>query len=187
MVENPIGLTIAEAAEHLGVDSVVMDTITKLTRQGDFLDHITKSRIGICRKGAYGSFVFNSREILLSQYPRQSTDAASSTFLHEYAHLLDFWTRRVTDHSKHWKEWARAVGTRPTATDPTIDPVWEKARGLKPIGVCLTCGQFFEALRRFDMSGRTHKRCGGRVTNVFPNHTVAGKFPHYGDYTLVPE
>jgi len=63
-----------------------------------------KRRFGCCK--------ISKRKITISRHltKRNKEAKVKDTILHEIAHALDFEDRGTSDHSEHWKRWARKVG-----------------------------------------------------------------------------
>ena len=89
MYRNPINLTIAETAEHFGCEGIVLDAISHFDNADDVLSHIVSSKVQSTSRKHRGFFRYVGRQISLTEFPRESEDAARDTFLHECAHLFD--------------------------------------------------------------------------------------------------
>ena len=190
MYRNPINLTIAETAEHFGCEGIVLDAISHFDNADDVLSHIVSSKVQSTSRRHLGFFRYVGRQIALTEFPRESEDAARDTFLHECAHLFDYELRGRSGHDVHWKRWARFLGCRPSARSKQGDSVWweafRKSKNVRPKAACTACGHVWERQRRSDFGGATHTGCKpGAVVNIFRDRTEALRFPDYYDhYTL---
>jgi hypothetical protein len=182
---NPTDLTIAQTAEHFGCEDILLDAITMLRNQDACFEHINASKVKATKRKLLGFFKFKSREISLTCHPRQSEEHARNTFLHECAHMLDFYTRSTSDHSEHWRRWARFLGCNPrsSAEDQVWMDAYHKANKRRVTMACLDCGETWQRQRRRDFGAGTHSGCReGQVVNVFDSAAEARKFSHYRNH-----
>ena len=194
-------LTFAEVAEYFDCTDTLLDAIECLPRpdlREQALSIVTAgSKVETTgkRETCFGWYWNRNRaEHVIGLTARECDSMATmeDTFRHELAHFLDELVRGHSNHDKHWRAWATAMGCRPRATQPdkTFNRgiAQERASRTKTVARCRDCGTEWARERRKDWTGYTHK-CNdgtrGYLRNVFPSHEVAAKFGHYaGGYFL---
>lgn len=194
-------MTFAEAADYFDCTDTLLDAIERLPRpdlREQALAIVTSgSKVETTRKretcfGWYWNRMGEEHVIALTPRECDSRNTMCDTFRHELAHFLDELVRGHSNHDKHWREWAVAMGCRPRATQPdqtfSRGIAQERASRIKTVARCRDCGQEWTRERRKDWTDYTHK-CNdgtrGYLRNVFRTHGEAAKFGHYlGGYFL---
>jgi predicted SprT family Zn-dependent metalloprotease len=98
-----------------------------------------KKRFGVCKcdKGIIGI----SKPLAV----RNDVEQVKDVILHEIAHALDWEERGDSDHSQHWKAWARKVGADP---DRCYDPDEVVGVDYDYFHWCANCGHKYGRYRR---------------------------------------
>lgn len=138
-----------------------------LTPRWSFEFDNAKRRFGCCKIG--------KKKITLSKHltKRNKLEDVKDTILHEIAHALDYEDRGKSDHSEHWKRWARKVGA-----DDSRCYDGDKINGVeyKYYDYCPNCGQKSGRHR-----ARSHKKllasCGQCSSGFDKNYMMIFNIP----------
>lgn len=137
-----------------------------LTPKWSFEFDNAKRRFGCCK--------ISKKKITLSKHltKRNEINAVKDTILHEIAHALDYKDRGTSDHSKHWKQWARKVGANPTRCYDsqvvnTVEPPY--------YDWCPNCGHKRNRYKRH--KSNRPQSCGKCDRSYNPNYPVIRNIP----------